>query len=80
MKLLSKLKLNQLSKNELEKREMLHLNGGDCFCTCACSGSSSTDDNCDANHTYGIEGDKTYGSGNGYCWDELGTAHPNMAH
>jgi natural product precursor len=42
MKKLSKLKLNQLSKTELEKREMNMLNGGTCACTgagtpCSCA-------------------------------------------
>lgn len=41
MKKLGKLKLNQLSKAELENREMNALRGGDCSgCTCVCMGSS----------------------------------------
>jgi natural product precursor len=78
MKVLKQLKLNQLSKAELGKNEMLHLTGGDCLCTCACAGPSSTNDNCGANHDHGVQGDKTYGSGSGYCWTELGSAKPNM--
>jgi len=39
MKILGKLKLNQLSKAELEKREMNILVGGyACICPCACVG------------------------------------------
>ena len=62
MKKLGKLKLNQLSKAEMEKREMNALSGGICsgLCSCAyageqCSsndsyyGGSSTVDNADAN-------------------------------
>ena len=36
MKKLGKLKLNQLSKAELEKKEMKHLTGGDFLCSCGC--------------------------------------------
>jgi len=39
MKTLKKIKLNQLSKAELENREMNALRGGACSgCTCGCSG------------------------------------------
>ncbi len=43
MKTLKKLKLNQLSKADLEKREMNALKGGnDCgYCTCSCYGGMS---------------------------------------
>jgi natural product precursor len=37
MKTLGKLKLNQLRKAELEKREMNALKGG-CSCKCVCAG------------------------------------------
>jgi len=37
MKKLGKLKLNQFSKAELEKREMNALKGG-CSCACPCAG------------------------------------------
>lgn len=42
MKKLSKLKLNQLSKAELEKRQLNALRGGnECFsCVCSCYGGS----------------------------------------
>ena len=45
MKKLGKLKLNQLGKAELEKKEMNHIKGG-CYCNCAYSGEqcSSGDD------------------------------------
>ena len=59
MKKLGKLKLNQLSKADLKKKELNHIKGG-CLCSCAyaggqCSqhdsywGGSSNIDNCDAN-------------------------------
>jgi natural product precursor len=48
MKTLGKLKLNQIGKGELEKREMRQLVGGEC-CGCGCNGPSSTDDNFLAN-------------------------------
>jgi natural product precursor len=40
MKTLKKIKLNQLSKAELENRELINLRGGyNCFvCTCGCPG------------------------------------------
>lgn len=40
MKTLKKIKLNQLSKTELENRELNNLKGGyNCFsCTCGCPG------------------------------------------
>jgi len=41
MKKLEKLKLTQLSKNELEDRQMKGMLGGNC-CACACAGSSGT--------------------------------------
>ncbi|MDR0602922.1 MAG: TIGR04149 family rSAM-modified RiPP [Bacteroidales bacterium] len=37
MKKLGKIKLNQLSKDELIQREMSALRGGNCCCTCDCS-------------------------------------------
>ncbi|MDR0835307.1 MAG: TIGR04149 family rSAM-modified RiPP [Tannerella sp.] len=52
MKKLSMLKLNQLSKAELEKREMNLLMGGEC-CGCGCNGSSSTSANYTANYYAG---------------------------
>jgi natural product precursor len=63
MKKLGKLKLSQLSKEEMEKREMNNLRGGDyCASLCSCAyageqcssgdsyyGGSSDVDNCKAN-------------------------------
>ena len=45
MKTLSKLKLNQFSKDELDQRALNALKGG-CSCTtvCSCSGACSKDD------------------------------------
>jgi natural product precursor len=65
MKKLSKLKLNQLSENELNEREMCRLLGsgtpGNCQCGCnySASGGSSTSDNSSANNTYGYSSDPT---------------------
>ena len=64
------LKLNQLSKAELEKKEMSYIRGGDCSCNCACGGSSSTTANSGANLSYGVSGGGSYGSGGGICWSE----------
>lgn len=43
MKQLGKLKLNQIAKNDLEQRELIHLRGGyegTIVCACACVGVS----------------------------------------
>jgi natural product precursor len=48
MKNLTKLKLNEVSRIELEKREMNQLVGGEC-CGCGCNGPSSTEQNANAN-------------------------------
>jgi natural product precursor len=39
MKTLSKIKLNQFSKDELDQRKLNALKGGGCGCPCACAGS-----------------------------------------
>jgi len=56
MKNLKRLKLNQIGKAELEKREMNFLLGGNC-CNCGCAyagnGGSSTSDNLYANSDNG---------------------------
>lgn len=70
MKTISKLKLNQLSKAELERRDLNQIKGGECCCSCACAGPSSTSDNARSNQGYGVAGDKEYGSGSGLCWCE----------
>jgi natural product precursor len=41
MKKLKKLKLNNISKMELESRQMNMLKGGNCSCTCGCSCGST---------------------------------------
>ena len=62
MKTLKRLKLTQLGKSELEKKQLEMLRGG--FfgdntttdgCNCGCGGSSSTFDNGHANMYYGYE-------------------------
>lgn len=67
MKKLSNLKLNQLTKIEMEKRQLKYLVGGnDCTCGCHYSGQggSSLSSNDSANYT----GDKySYGGGNPSC-------------
>ena len=57
MKTLGKIKLNALNQNELEKREMNSLKGGNC-CVCSCyyagQGGSSNQANSGANHDNGL--------------------------
>jgi natural product precursor len=53
MKVISKLKLTQLSKAELSRREQNTLLGGRGCCLCHCSGSSGTYDNGNSNNAYG---------------------------
>ncbi len=61
MKKIGKLKLNQLSKAELEKHEMKNVLGGTpSGCQCGCGGPSSVGDNCSANGSYGYT--ETYGT------------------
>ena len=73
MKNLGKLKLNQLSKAEIEKREMNALKGGDPTCGCGChysgSGGSSEYDNQNANAANG----QGSSGGNVICWDWNGS-------
>ena len=52
MKTISKLKLTQLSKSELEARQMNCLLGGNNHCSCGCGGPSLTHDNARANAEY----------------------------
>lgn len=54
MKQFSKLKLSQLSKAELKKREMSQILGGGSCCGCGCSGPSSMEDNYTANYYGGF--------------------------
>lgn len=53
MKKLGKLKLNQLSKVELEQREMNALRGG-CYCSCGCYPSDSLSGNLKTHDNYAI--------------------------
>lgn len=59
MKQVRKLKLSQLSKNELEKKELKKLKGGGC-CICGGGGGSA---NASANHSGDL-----YSPGGGYGW------------
>jgi len=63
MKNLGKLKLNQLSKIELRKKEMILLTGGDGnsnSCNCGCSNNNVVA-NRDANAVYGYQNSAGYG-------------------
>ena len=64
MSKLKKLKLSEMSKSELQAREMNKLLGGSNCCICPCDGSSSSYDNGNANNTGNISPDRGgYGSG-----------------
>lgn len=54
MKELKQIKLNQLSKAVLSKKEMNKVLGGGSCCACACQGPSSSFDNANANEALGI--------------------------
>ena len=56
MKYIRKLKITQLSKAELGKREQNRLVGGTKCCICGCGGPSSTTDNHGANTSGGEHG------------------------
>lgn len=56
MKSISKLKITQLSKTELSKREQNKLVGGEVCCLCGCNGPSSFADNKSANTQGGASG------------------------
>lgn len=63
MKKLSKIKLNQLSKEELERRQLNALMGGrscDFYCTCGCLSSSAADGNVSSPNTKNWESNKSY--------------------
>ena len=62
MKKLSKIKLTQLSQNELESRQMGSLLGGGC-CACACAGLSSDI----MNNYFNDEGGYGQSGGSGNC-------------
>lgn len=61
MKSIGKLKLNQLSKAELENREMNELRGGEQCCICGCRSDSSTS----WNSQFNIADSYTPGDGGG---------------
>jgi natural product precursor len=63
MKKLNRLKMTQLSKADLEARQMNAVRGGTC-CGCDCHGPSSTYDNQNANAHYGYDSI----GGNVVCW------------
>jgi len=79
MKKLEKLKLNQISKAEMGKREMNFISGGtddDNSCNCGCGGSSTTMDNRDANAVYGYQDSPGDGGGTVTCdcgWQTMQT-------
>ncbi len=55
MKKLNKIKLNQLNKDELEKRQMNSIYGGcSSHCGCGCAAGSGTYDNGNANYAGGL--------------------------
>lgn len=56
MKELKQIKLTQLSKAELSKKEMNKVLGGGSCCACGCQGPSSSFDNANANQALGIMG------------------------
>lgn len=75
MKVLGKLKINQLSASELEQKQMNALKGG-YSCGCGCNyqwggGGSSTGDNYNANVANGYT--QSYG-GNNACGNTSGSA------
>ena len=49
---MQRLKINQLCKVSLKKRELNQLLGAGC-CQCGCNGPSTTNDNFQANYNYG---------------------------
>lgn len=56
MKAISRLKITQLGKAELSKKELNRLVGGDGCCICGCRGSSSTNSNGGSNRGGGASG------------------------
>lgn len=68
---LNKLKLNEISKNNLTHKEMKMVVGGT-SCTCSCywegRGGSNVEDNCNANVSVGSEGGYSeYGTTKMWC-------------
>lgn len=66
MKTIGKLKLTQLSKTELSKREQNRIVGGVNCCICGCHGPSSSFDNYNANISGGSGGYTSPGGGASY--------------
>ena len=66
MKSLKKLRLVDMNKDELQKKSMNELRGGNdgTPCGCGCWGSSSSSDNFSANYSHGYG---SSGNGNGNC-------------
>lgn len=72
---LNKLKLNEISKNNLTQKEMKMVKGGDpvvgrsCSCSCYWEGNtgSSTEDNCQANYAIGSKGGYSKDGDNKAC-------------
>jgi natural product precursor len=75
MKKLNKLKINEISKNNLMHKEMKELIGGENrYCRCSCywedQGGASVKDNCLANDAGGSSGYISYqGNNDHYCRD-----------
>ena len=63
MKSISRLKITQLSKAELGKRELNRLVGGDGCCICGCRGSTSTISHGGSNRGGGASGLFSAGGG-----------------
>lgn len=61
-----KINLNQLSKNDLNKREMSNIQGG-LACGCGCHGSSSMYSNQNANAAGGLHSEDSI-----ICWEWCG--------
>jgi natural product precursor len=76
----SKLKLNQLNKSELEKRQMNSIRGGQ-SCACGCGGSATNYTNGYTNYGYGYTGTSGWGDDNDlcYCSGTSETAYSNAA-
>lgn len=68
MKELKRLKINQLSKADLDSREMSLVVGGAC-CGCGCNGPSSTSDNANANWNSGYS-QSGGGESQCACWGD----------
>ena len=52
---MKKLKLNVLKKDEMQKRNMMHVKGGTTCCCCACNGPSNINANYSANDDQCLE-------------------------